>query len=67
VQTRGLFDAAAADFGVGRGDVVAFVAAAAAVREARLHLITVQADAARADVDLALVNGALGAASESTP
>ena len=67
VQARGLFDAAAADFGVGSGDVVAFVDAAAAVREARLHLITVQADAARADVDLALVNGALGAPSESTP
>ena len=67
VQARGLFDAAAADFGVGSGDVVAFVDAAAAVREARLHLITVQADAARADVDLALLNGALGAPSESTP
>ena len=39
----------------------------AAVREARLHLITVQADAARAEIDLALVNGALGAPSESTP
>ena len=67
VQARGLFDAAAADFGVGSGDVVAFVDAAAAVREARLHLIIVQADAARAEIDLALVNGALGAPSESTP
>lgn len=59
----GLFDAAAKDLAVGSGDVVAFVDAAAALRDARLRLVSLQEQSARADADLSLANGAL----ESSP
>lgn len=64
-QTASLFDAAARDLTVGAGDVVAFVDAAAAVREARLHLITLQERSARAAADLSLLDGAFDSSPET--
>ncbi len=61
----GLFDAAAKDLSVGSGDVVAFVDAAAALRDARLHLVSLQEHSARADADLSLENGALDSSPEN--
>lgn len=63
----GIFDAAASDLAFGDGDVVAFVDAAAALREARLQLIALQDQSARADADLSLLVGALDSSPESRP
>ncbi len=63
-QSAGLFEAAAKDLAVGSGDVVAFVDAAATLREARLHLVSLQGQSARADADLSFENGALDSSPE---
>lgn len=62
-RVQGLFDAAAGDLTLGTGDVVAFVDAAGALRDARLQLISLQEASARADADLSFLDGTL----ESSP
>jgi cobalt-zinc-cadmium efflux system outer membrane protein len=66
-RSASLFEAASVDVTVGNGDVVAFVDVAAAVREARLHVIALQEDCARAAADLALLSGALDAPFAGAP
>lgn len=66
-RSASLFEAASRDVTIGNGDVVAFVDAAAAVREAHLHLITLQQDNARAAADHALLSGAFDASPAGAP